>query len=414
MNLHDATQWIESRQETLLDQLVSVSEINSGTSNLAGLDATAAFYKDFFHGTAQFEEQLSSATAQRTDLTGEGFTEQYGNILRFQNRPEAPVQILLSGHMDTVFPADHPFQTVRRRENNVLHGPGVADMKGGILCMLTALQAFESCDNANQLGWQVVLSSDEETGSLGSMHVLRDAAANCHAGLIYEPALADGTLAGARKGSGNFTVVVDGLAAHAGREFQNGRNAIIKAAELATQLAAFTDMDAGITLNVGKVAGGTALNVVPARAVLQFNVRCTTVEQQHAVGQQINALIESANSSTDYSVQLSGAFTRPPKHLSPANQLLMEWTRECGSDLGTNVQFVPTGGCCDGNNLAAFGLPNIDTLGVRGGLIHTDQEFMIVESLSERAKLSLLLLDRIAEQGEKLVSLKEDAEEAVA
>ncbi len=406
MSIAASLQWINQRQQVLLNELMQLSDINSGTFNLPGLKQTRDAFSELFAGTRANLKIEKSAHAQRTDLSGAMVTEEYGDILHFQKRPEAPLQVLLAGHMDTVFPLDHSFQSPALLNAETLHGPGVADMKGGILVMLTALQAFEATNNS-QLGWQVILSADEETGSLGSMPLLKQAARQSHLGMIYEPALADGTLAGARKGSGNFTVLVNGKAAHAGRGFEEGRNAILKAAEIARRIAELSDLARGVTANIARISGGTALNVVPDQAVLQFNIRCTTSEQQTTALQDIQHIVDECQQQADYFAVLSGGFTRPPKQLSAANHLLMEWTAECGQVLGSKVNFRDTGGCCDGNNLAAAGLPNIDTLGVCGGQIHTEQEFMLVNSLSERAKLSFLLLEKVAREGERLIELNE-------
>ena len=152
-------------------------------------------------------------------------------------RPDAPVQVILTGHYDTVYPETSAFQRVQTREDGALHGPGIADMKGGISVMLAALAAFERHPDAQRVGYRVLLSPDEEIGSIASGPVLADFARRGHVGLTYEPALADGRLASARKGSGNFHIVIQGRAAHAGRAFADGRNAVIGAARIAEAAA---------------------------------------------------------------------------------------------------------------------------------------------------------------------------------
>ncbi|MCG8414983.1 MAG: hydrolase [Pseudomonadales bacterium] len=409
MSAKESLQWIDARQPTLIATLKELSAINSGTGNLDGLASMETAFSELFTPIADSVEVIPSEKAEHADLEGNVQTTQYGNMLKFSKRAEAPIQVLLVGHMDTVFPIDHPFQSPTQIDDNVLKGPGVADMKGGILVMHTALSAFENASNNDQLGWQVLLNADEETGSHGSKDALVAAAETATAGMIYEPALADGTLSRARKGSGNFTLIAHGRSAHAGREFEKGKNAILALGQAMTQLAALTDLARGLTVNIARVNGGTAFNVVPDTAVCQFNIRCVRSEDQVEVKQQIDDLLQQWNRNGDARFELHGKFTRPPKEVSPAHQLMMDWLQDCGAQLGVDVAFQDTGGCCDGNNLAAAGLPNIDTLGVLGGHIHTDQEFMLMDSLAQRAKLSLGLLQRLAAEGEHLIALRESA-----
>ena len=407
MSFTESCNWIDAQQEDLLSNLMQLSEINSGTSNPDGVNRVAQYFNSYFAATAESVEEFESKPRQHTDIEGNKVTEEFGNILRFRVRADAPLQVLLVGHMDTVFPKNHSFQSPEKLDENTLHGPGVADMKGGILVMLTALQAFEASNHSGQLGWQVILNADEETGSHGSVDTLVEAAQGADVGLIYEPAQADGTLSRARKGSGNFTIVAMGKAAHAGREFALGKNAIMALYKAANKLEQLTDLRNGVTVNIARISGGTAFNVVPATAVLQLNIRCLTVEQQQSLEAEMKEILHEVSSQEEVLLELSGGFTRPPKTISPANQLLMDWVADCGSQLNIDVQFKDTGGCCDGNNLAAAGLPNVDTLGVLGGQIHTANEFMIIPSLGERAKLSLSILQKIASEGERIKALNE-------
>ena len=182
--------------------------------------------------------------------------------------------------MDTVFAADHAFQHYQYVDDNCVNGPGVADMKGGLLVMLTALQALELSPNATNLGWEVLINADEEIGSIGSAPLLHDSALRNHLGLIYEPSMPDGTLAGARKGSGNFSLLIRGKAAHAGREHHLGRNAIAALATAMTALDNLNQHSDNITVNLGRIVGGGAVNVVPDLAICHFNVRTVTHEDQ--------------------------------------------------------------------------------------------------------------------------------------
>ena len=169
MNFSEGCSWIDSRQKDLLSNLMQLSEINSGTGNLSGINKVSQFFNTYFSDTADTFSTINSNPREHVDISGELVREEFGNILTFQKRVEAPLQVLLVGHMDTVFPESHSFQSPSRIDEQTLLGPGVADMKGGILVMMTALQAFESSNHSSRLGWQVMLNADEETGSHGSM-----------------------------------------------------------------------------------------------------------------------------------------------------------------------------------------------------------------------------------------------------
>ncbi len=402
MDLAACFRWIEAERPRMLDDLRALSAVNSGTRNLEGLEKVGALLLPMLGALEGETELIDSVPSRSVGLDGETATQRHGRIISCRKRPEAPAQVLLAGHTDTVFPADHPFQSPVDAGGGRLAGPGVADMKGGIVVMLAALAAFEREQNSDALGWRVLLNADEETGSHGSAAALAEAAAGAHAGLVYEPALADGTLAGARKGSGNFTLVARGRAAHAGREFERGINALEALAAAVPRLAALSRPEAGVTVNVAQARAGTAVNVVPELAVCRFNARCWRREEQARLAESLDGLVARLNAAGGARFALHGGFTRPPKPVTPAARMLMDWTAECGSALGQPVAFADTGGCCDGNNLAAAGLPNVDTLGVLGGGIHTDREFMLIDSLAARAKLSAALLDRLAREGGRL------------
>jgi glutamate carboxypeptidase len=227
--------------------------------------------------------------------------------------------------------------------------------------------------------------------------LLAAAAKRCHLGLTFEPALPDGTLAGARKGSGNFSAVVSGRAAHAGREPENGRNALLAAADLALRLKALTAGD--LTVNPAKIDGGGPNNIVPDSAVLRWNMRPSTPEAELRAQAAIEALATEVAAAHEVIITVHGHFARPPKPLDANQARLFELVRDCGAALGLTIGWRDTGGVCDGNNLAATGLAVVDTLGPRGGAIHSADEFLCVDSLVERAQLAALVLMRVAQSG---------------
>ncbi len=297
--------------------------------------------------------------------------------------------------MDTVFPADHAFQSATWLDDDTLNAPGAADMKGGIAVILHALIAFEASPEAAKVGYDVMINADEETGSLSSAPLIAELARDKFAALTYEPsALPDGTLAHARGGSGNYSIVVTGRSAHAGRNPQDGRNAIVAAAEIAVVLKALSHDD--LAVNPAKIEGGSANNVVPDHAVLRFNIRPKTTEAAAEFEKALAYLLSDIAERHDVAIHRHGGITRPPKPVDARAQKLFDLVADTSEALGRKLGWQASGGVCDGNNIAAAGVPVVDTMGVRGGSIHSADEFMIASSLSERAALSAVVLHRLA------------------
>lgn len=387
--------YVAARREQLIGRAVDWANINSGSRNAAGLDRVLSAIERSAEPLPCTVERVATAASSRVEDDGTEVPLSFAPALKLTLRPDAPIQIVLTGHYDTVFDADSPFQTVGTRDDGALHGPGIADMKGGISVLLGALEAFEQHPDSARVGWSVLLSPDEEIGSPGSAPLLAELGARGHIGLTYEPSLPDGSLAGARKGSGNFHIVVRGKSAHAGRAYHEGVNAMAGAARLATALDDLNGQREGVTVNVARISGGAPLNVVPDAAVVRFNVRVPDPEAAEWTLSQIQSLaalppIEGAT------VELHGGFTRPPKPMDAAQTELFEAVRQAGELLNQTLRWQPSGGVCEGNNLHAAGLPNIDTLGVIGGAIHSDQEYAWPDSFVERAQLSALILCKVA------------------
>jgi glutamate carboxypeptidase len=383
--------------EPLVDQVLAWSAVNSGSRNLTGLERMADLLADAFAALPGILRLENAAPVESIDPAGRSVRVQHGRHLHLSVRTTAPVQLLFTGHMDTVFGADHAFQETRWLDDRVVNGPGVADMKGGIAVMLAALKCVERSPLAERIGYEVVVNSDEEVGSPASAALLARAASGKDAALTYEPAAQpDGTLAGARPGSGNFTLVVHGRSAHAGRNPEDGRNALLAAADLALRLDGLRRD--GLTVNPSRIEGGSPSNVVPDLAILRVNLRPRTPEIEADAGQEIDALVAAVSAERDVRIDAHGGFGRPPKPLTPGAEALFKLVRQAGADLGQDIAWQPSGGVCDGNNIAACGVPVVDTMGVRGGKIHSMEEYLIVDSLKERAALSALTILRLARE----------------
>ena len=378
----------------MLAQVEQWAAVNSGSRNLGGLAEVGGMLAEAFALLPGKLEFVDPAPVEAIDESGCKYELAHGRNLYLRVRPDAPLQLLLTGHMDTVFAADHPFQELTWLDEHTLGGPGVADMKGGIAVMLAALAAFEAGGTAN-VGYEVLINADEEVGSLGSADLIARAAQGKRAALTYEPsALPDGTLAGARPGSGNFSFTIRGRSAHAGRNPEDGRNAVIAAADLALRLA--KAKGPRLSVNPAKIDGGGPNNVVPDLAILRVNLRPSTLDDQALAQSLIEAAVGMVVAEHEVTIDTHGHFARPPKPMTPALEALFGLVAKAGADLGQSIGWQPSGGVCDGNNIAACGVPVIDTMGVRGGKIHSMEEYLIADSLPERAALSALTLMRLA------------------
>jgi glutamate carboxypeptidase len=387
---------IEDRHPGNVALLRHWAEINSGTYNLDGLAEMEEELVDTFSTlNPDATERIELPPAPSVDASGNVVTMPLGKAIRFTKRADAKVRVLLVIHYDTVFGFEHPFQRTQMLDGaDALNGPGVVDAKGGILVMLSALRALEESVAAANLGWEVILNPDEEIGTPGSAALLREAVARNHLGLVYEPALSDGSIVGARKGSGTFTVVVRGRPAHAGRDFDKGRSAILAMAELIRALP--PRPRPGLIINCGRIAGGGAVNIVPDLAIASFNIRADTDDDRFWFEQLVHGAASQLEHREGIRVSLHGQFSSPPKPLDARSAKLMESVLACGRELGVNLEVKPSGGTCDGNKLAAAGLPVVDSLGPVGGDLHSEREYVLLGSLIERAKLSALLLHKLA------------------
>jgi glutamate carboxypeptidase len=385
---------IEARQPHNIALLRRWAEINSGTYHLAGLARMEEELLEAFAPLSDKAERIDVAPAPSVDAHGNVVTTPLGKALRFTKRSDAKLRVLLSIHYDTVFGPDHPFQHTHVLGVDALGGPGVVDAKGGIVVMLSALRALEESEVADGIGWEVLLSSDEEIGSPSSAPLLIEAAQRNQLGLVFEPAYADGSLVGARKGSGTFTVVIRGRPAHAGRDFDKGRSAIVALADLIRRLSPHPR--AGLTINCGKIEGGGAVNIVPDLAIGRFNVRADTAEDQLFFEQLLKSACTKLERVEGIHCTVHGQFNSPPKPLDERSAQLMNHIIATGQELGMTLTHQPSGGTCDGNKLAAAGLPVVDSLGPVGGDLHSEREYVHPSSLTERGKLTGLLLLKLA------------------
>ncbi len=376
---------------------VEWAKINTGSWNSEGLLALVPLLEKCLSELPGHTEIIDAGGIELISAQGMPESVPTGPVIRHICRPDAPVQVVMTGHYDTVFPPALGFNEITDLGNDRLNGPGLADMKGGLVLLTEALKAFETIEESANLGYRIVISPDEEIGNPISAPIIADTAKGAHVGMTYEPALETGEFAGERKGSGNFSLIVKGVSAHAGRSHADGRSAIRAAAEFVVALETLNGKRDGVTFNTGKIEGGGPNNQVPDNAVVRFNVRVPDADATSWAQAQIDELVGRANAQDGIHAHMHGGFYRPPKPFNSAQQRLFENVRETGEAIGLSLGWVSTGGVCEGNNVFAAGVPNIDTLGVRGGRIHSTDEFVCVDSFEERANLSALILCRLAD-----------------
>ncbi|MFN3159346.1 MAG: hydrolase [Rubinisphaera brasiliensis] len=405
--------WIAGQKDRMLTWVERWSEINTGTFHAAGVQRlceTLAPDLSLFSGQ---RELLPQPGVQLVNARGDLVNHPLGPALSLRVRPHARRHVLLAIHTDTVYGIDSTFQDVRS-DGEKLYGPGVADAKGGIAVLLIAAEALERYVESTgraDLGWELLLNSDEEIGSPVSSQLFHEAAARNDLALLFEPALPGGELAGNRKGSVNFEFVCRGRSAHAGRHFDEGINAVVAAADLAVKLHRLNDELSEATVNVAKIDGGGPSNMVPDVGVVRLNVRYGQHSDEAIIGELLEQSAASVAGQYGVTCERYGRFTTPPKPITDFTRPLFEQVADCGRGLGMEMEYRSTGGVCDGNRLAACGVPNVDTMGVRGGEIHSHDEYMLIDSLTERATLTADLLVGWA-SGERDWPLPVDAEES--
>ena len=392
-----ARERLHSASPEMIARTSAWSDINTGSWNTEGLRRFAPVLADAFSDLQADIDLIETGGFEAVSASGETEVKTTGPVIEVTGRPNADVQIIMSGHYDTVFPPG-TFEGVRDLGDGRLNGPGMADMKGGLCVMLEALKAIEAGPLRDRLGYRIVLTPDEEIGNFASAEYLtRAAKSGAMIGMTYEPAMETGAMSGGRKGSAVFDIVLHGKAAHAGRAKEEGRSAIEAAAELVLGLEALNGQRDGVTLNVGSIDGGSAVNIVPDLAIVRFGARAPDSDSADWATREVRTLFERAIARDGISGHLHGGFYRPPKPRNAAQQALFDAVHATGQAIGLDLEFVDTGGVCEGNNIFAAGVPNVDTLGVRGGRIHSNEEYVVTESFAERATLSALLLNRLAD-----------------
>lgn len=388
---------LEGEIDRLTADVVSLAEINSGSYHPDGVNRCGRRLAELLDPLAP--DEITTVAVEPAPVYGADgavTSAPVGDALVATKRRDAPFQVCLFGHLDTVFGPDNPFQQVRV-DGATLRGPGVADCKGGLVLAIEVLRLLDSTGWGESVGWQFLAVPDEEIGSTGSLDLLAHAAADNDLGLGFEPALPSGGIAGARKGTITAHTIVRGRASHVGRAHEEGRSAILALAQLIQRVEALNGRP-GVTVSTGRITGGGALNVVPDFALGSYNMRVETRTDRNWVVERFTEAVAAVAADSDTAIELVWAAERPPKPRTPELDRLLADVDESAAALGFAMAAEDTGGCCDGNNLAAAGLPNIDSLGIAGGGIHSSDEFADVASIPRRVPVVAEVIRRAADR----------------
>lgn len=373
-------QFCEEHQAEMLAVLKQAVELESPSDNKAAVDSLGAYLALEFArlgGKVKLHPQ-----------------EKYGDHLQAEFPGRAGAKpLLLLGHFDTVWPLGTLAGMRFRMENGRAYGPGVLDMKAGIVMMMFALRALRSTGRSDHRPVVVLLDTDEEVGSETGRPIVESTAKGCEAVLVLEPAQGvQGHLKTSRKGVGDYTIRVRGRAAHAGVDFQQGHSAILELARQVLEVAKFTDLSRGMTVNPGVIQGGTRTNVVAAEAWAEVDVRIARAADAQELEQRFAGLRAF---DPDCSLQVSGGVNRPPMERTEGTVRLFALAQEQARKLGMALEESATGGGSDGNFTSALGIPTLDGLGGVGEGAHAVHESITLEELPRRTALLARLLESI-------------------
>jgi glutamate carboxypeptidase len=381
--------WLADQADAMTQDLIALCDINSGSDHLEGLKRAADWLEQFFAPLGTPCQKLNLPTYTILDDAGSQTVCATCPALRWDlGNPNAP-RCLWTIHYDTVYSQDDQFQICELLPNNILRGPGVIDAKGGIVVMRYAAMALKQFTPLEDVGLSLILTPDEEIGSPSSVGMWESIARDFQTAFLFEPTLADGSLVHSRKGTGTFVLVVRGKSAHAGRNFYEGRNAIAHCCRLACEIDQLNGQRPNVTVNIGRLRGGNAVNVVPDTAVLRVNVRIADSQDQQWIENHLNQLAQKYDQEQlGYRVEIHGGIHAPAKIHDHATQQIQTSVERAATDLGLSLSWKQSGGASDGNKLQAMGLPNLDTFGPRGDGLHSPNEWIELDSLVEKAQLT--------------------------
>ena len=380
----------------IIDTIINLANINSGSHHYDGCLAVLGEITKLIQPLTPHITLHNGQPVHHIDDNGTQSTMVFSPTLHAKINQDAKKRVCLFGHYDSVFEKESPFQTVTFK-NNMLFGPAVSDMKGGIVIMLEAVQRFLSDTKHLNIGLDILLNSDEEVGSLSSADYFLSQCPLMSVALGYEPALPCGNFAGERKGGITFTIIAQGKSAHAGRDFDKGKNAVTALSRIAVFCDDLYQNYKGLSINVGQFIGGGAVNIVPHMAIMRVNMRSYSKNDMLDAVTKIQKYMNCIATDYDIVFDYHERNRRSPKVDFDKQIILQNYVKNlCQSD-NMPCEFIPTGGMCDGNLFSGEGIPTIDSLGAIGGKIHTFDEFLNCDALENRINLSYSILKYLNE-----------------
>lgn len=376
-------EYVEKHIDEMLELLKELVNTDSGSHDKAGVDRVGQMLKE------KYNELGFVADVRKS--------EQYGNSLVLRHQEAENPDILILAHMDTVFPKGTAKERPFTIKDGKAHGPGVIDMQPSHVLILYALNALRDEGVPVYKNVEIVLNSDEELGTISSRSLIEERAEDKKCALVMEPARPDGSIVSSRRGAGRYELEVKGKAAHSGMNPKDGVSAVEELAHKVIELKALADPDNGVNINVGLIEGGTSVNTIAPSAKAGIDVRITKAEQADVIDQKVRDVCgKSTVEGTE--LTLTGGINRPPMEFTENTKALVDTVQAEAKKLGLNVGHIATGGGSDASFTAAMGVPTVDGLGPVGGNQHTEEEYLVVDTLAERTILFANVLQRLSTQ----------------
>jgi glutamate carboxypeptidase len=372
-------EFCRNREPEMLETLKRMVELESPSDNKSAID----------HLGSHLAEQFAAIGARVQRFP----QEDCGDHLKADFGEGNAKPVLLLGHFDTVWSLGTLRSMPFRVDAGRAFGPGVYDMKAGITMMIFALRALREAGGKLERPVTILLDTDEEVGSVTGRPVVESVARECEAVLVLEPSQGHkGALKTSRKGVGDYTVRVRGVASHAGVDFEKGHSAIVELSRQILEITRFTDVKRGITVNPGVISGGTRSNVVAAEASAEVDIRIARMADAAELEEKFSGL-RAVDPSC--SIEVTGGLNRPPMERTEGTVRLFRMAQEHARALGFEVDEAATGGGSDGNFTSALGVPTLDGLGAAGEGAHARHESIVIEELPRRTALLACLIQSL-------------------